>query len=829
MSALEQAYAAEAARKRARLLDGYVPLADVYDELMDPDGNIRPHWRELVDSFSSLGIAELERRFATADRHLRDAGVFHRVYGEDEGERTWPLNHVPLVIDPAEWKMLEAGIAQRAELMEALVADVYGPANLVRGGHLPAAVVAGSEDFLRPMVGVAPKGGYHLQVYAVDLGRGPDGRWWVLSDRTQAPSGMGYAVENRIALARSLPDIYRNMNVRRVAPFFQTLRDTLNELHGRENARVCLLTPGPLNETYFEHAYLTRYLGFLLVEGADLVVRDSRLAVRTVEGATSADVIWRRVDSDFIDPLELNPGSQLGVPGLVEAVREGHATVVNSIGSGMLESRALMGFLPALCRQVLGEELALPNIATWWCGQERERAHVLDNFSDLAIAPAFGSVGLGIFRGGSLIAGDLDRSDRRKVLDALKRRSVDFVGQEVVRLSTTPVWTGGKMEPRPCVVRAYAVRTPNGWSVMPGGFSRVSERLDARAVTMQSGGRAVDVWVPAEDGDVPQTTLLTEPDEVQITRRAGTLPSRAADNLFWLGRYMERAEACLRLIRAVALRLADRGDLDTRLVPRLRGALVGLGAIKLEERQTLTSADLVAALYDSKRFGSAASLVRSARSAASSIRERLSPQAWRVLTKLIAHLEKPLPATATDGDIIDAAEEALDLVAGFSGLSQENMNRLLGWRFLEMGRRIERAAATCSMVERFIRGEIVSGGLDVVLEFADSQISYRVRYATSAGRPAVLDMVVLDANNPRSVAFQIGVISRTLAAMPIQQSDGLPTQEEKIAALLVAELATTAAADVDAATVGWVRMQVMKLSDLLTARFFVQGNVSVQG
>ena len=828
MSALEQSLAGETARKRARLLDGYVPLADAYDELMDSDGEVRAHWRQLVDAFGSLGTAELERRFAAADRHLRDAGVFHRVYGANEGERSWPLNHVPLVIDPVEWKALEAGIAQRAELMEALVSDFYGPSNLVRDGHLPAAVVAGSDDFLRPMVGIEPKGNFHLRVYAVDLGRGPDGNWWVLSDRAQAPSGMGYALENRIALSRSLPDIYRNMNVRRVAGFFQTLRDTLNELHERENARVCLLTPGPLNETYFEHAYLSRYLGFLLVEGPDLVVRDSKLAVRTVEGAQPADVIWRRIDSDFIDPLELNPRSQLGVPGLVEAVREGHATVVNSIGAGMLESRALMGFLPALCRHVLGEELQLPNVATWWCGQERERTHVLDNFNDLAIAPAFNSTGTGIFRNGPVIAGDLSRGDRKIVLDAMKRRSVDFVGQEVVRLSTTPVWTGKSLEPRPCVVRAYAVRTRDGWSVMPGAFSRVSERLDARAVTMQQGGRAVDVWIPAED-DAPQTTLLTEPDEVQITRRTGTLPSRAADNLFWLGRYMERAETCLRLIRAVAQRMSDRDELDDRLIVRLRGALVGLGAIKLADRATLTSADLAAALNDIAQPGSAASLGRAARTAASGIRERLSPQAWRELTKLAAHLERPLPPNATDGDVIDAADEALDLVAGFSGLSQENMNRLLGWRFLEMGRRIERAAATCSVVERFIRGEIVRGALDVLLEFADSQISYRVRYATSAGRPAVLDMVVLDGNNPRSIAFQIGIIARTLPALPIHQSDGLPTPEEKIAALLVAELATTAAADVDAATIGWVRMQVMKLSDLMTSRFFVQGNVSVRG
>ena len=377
--------------KVEQLLAGYKPLAR---HIRRDDG---PRWsgaRRIGSRCWRCSPVSARKRSVgdsrAADRHLRDSGVFYRVYEDPAGaERPWPLSHVPLLIEASEWQTLKAGLVQRAELLEAVLADVYGPARLIREGRLPAAVVAGNPEFLRPLVGVAPAGGAHLRFYAVDVGRSPDGHWWVLNDRTQAPSGAGYALENRLAISRAMPDVYRSLKVERLAPFFQAFQAELSALNRREDSRVCVLTPGPLNETYFEHAYLARYLGFLLVEGEDLTVRDDGVFIRTVSGLKRADVLVRRLDADFADPLELNARSRLGVPGLVQAVRDGTVVIANSLGSGVVEARALLSFLPALAPAVLERDLALPNVATWWLGQERAREEVVGRLDDMVIASAF--------------------------------------------------------------------------------------------------------------------------------------------------------------------------------------------------------------------------------------------------------------------------------------------------------------------------------------------------------------------------------------------------------------------------------------------------------
>ncbi len=386
----------------------------------------------LLDRFDALGPDALSNRFEAADRHLKDSGVSFRVYDDaDATERPWPLSHMPLLISPEDWKHIKAGVLQRVELIEALLADVYGPQNFIADGSLPAAAIAGSPEFLRPMVGIQPVGGRYLSFYAIDLGRSPGGDWWVIRDRAQGPSGAGYAQENRNAMSRALSDIYRGFNVERLASFFEAYRGWMTGFRVADDTGTCLLTPGRLNETYFEHAFLARLLGLRLVEGQDLTIRDQQVFLRTISGLRRVGALWRRVDSDFCDPLELNQRSQLGVPGLVQAVRQGNVHVANAIGAGLAEAFALMGFLPALAEKVLNQPLLLPNVATWWCGQAKERQYVLDNFEKLVVAPAFVSRLPGILDGPTVVA-EMEPAARQTLLEAIELRGTDFVGQEVV-------------------------------------------------------------------------------------------------------------------------------------------------------------------------------------------------------------------------------------------------------------------------------------------------------------------------------------------------------------------------------------------------------------
>src|SRR5215475_11071722 len=501
---MDASSAAHATADLDTLIKGYRPLPGVFDEMVDSAGRLRPHWLPFLGMLAGFGPEETNRRFATADRHLRDSGVFYRVYEDPAGvRRAWPLSHVPLLIDGADWAKLKAGLIQRAELLEAVLADAYGPARLIREGRLPAAVIAGNPEFLRPLVGAIPPGGHYLWFYAVDIGRAADGRWWALSDRTQAPSGAGYALENRLALSRAMPDIYRALSVERLAPFFQAFQAELSSLNRREDSRICVLTPGPLNETYFEHAYLARYLGFLLVEGEDLTVRDDGVFIRTVSGLKRAEVLVRRLDSDFADPLELSARSRLGVPGLVQAIRDGTVVIANALGSGVVEGRALLSFLPALAPAVLGSDLAVPNVATWWLGQGKAREEIIDRLDDMVIASAY----LGELPGHGdrreVLGATLEPEERARILDQIAHRGIDFVAKEAVTLSTTPVWHNGRLEPRPFTLRLFLARTSDGWRVMPGGFVRVADDIDARAVSLQRGGSTGDAWVLSDEPVAP--------------------------------------------------------------------------------------------------------------------------------------------------------------------------------------------------------------------------------------------------------------------------------------------------------------------------------------
>ncbi|MCB1464894.1 MAG: circularly permuted type 2 ATP-grasp protein, partial [Nitratireductor sp.] len=619
-----------------RLLAGYRRPDDrsteVPDELFGADGNIRPVWNELIGALALLTPEELASRMARGDQYLRDAGVFYRQYGpQDTAERDWPLSHMPLLIDEDEWQAIAEGLTQRADLLERVVADIYGENRLVADGHLPPSLLAQNPEWLRPLVGVTPRSGHFLHFVAFDLGRGPGGNWWVLGDRTQSPSGAGFALENRIATSRIYSDVYGRSNVERYAGFFREFRDTMLGLRENADGRVGILTPGPMNDTYYEHAYIARYLGFMLLEGEDLTVRDGRLMVRTVAGLRPVSVLWRRLDAAWADPLELNENSRLGTPGMLGAIRNNSVTMINALGSGVLETRALLAFLPRIAEALTGEPLKLPNIATWWCGQPAERDHVRANVSRMTVGDAFATRLPFELDDNSAVGGVFTAERHESVDDWIEQGAGGLVGQEAVTLSTSPAFEDGVLVPRPMSLRVFLARTPNGWRVMPGGFARIGHSGDAPQLAMQRGGSVADVWV-VRKSPVDRDTMLTRPAGPFARTEPGVLPSRAADNLFWLGRYVERAEHMVRLTRAYHLRIAETAYPDTPLLTEITDYLEVIGVPPQEGFPKGISRTLASA------SGSAAH-----------VRDRFSVDGWLALSDIEKTISKTFGAV-TPGD-----------------------------------------------------------------------------------------------------------------------------------------------------------------------------------
>ena len=805
-------------RRVAQWTRGYARLPGIPDEYIAQDGTPRAVWTRFFDAFAELTPGDIERRFGSADRHLREAGVTYRAPGET-ADRIWPLSHLPLLIGEADWQQLTAGIVQRAQLLELVLGDLYGEGRLVAENAVPAAAIAGSTEYLRSVCGIKPPGGRYLTMYAADVGRGPDGRWWVLGDRTQAPSGAGYALENRLVLSRAFTTLYKSMNVERVAPFFEAFRDALRASSDRDEPRIGLLTPGIFSETYFEHATLARYLGFLLVEGDDLAVSGDRIHIRTVAGLKRLDVLLRRVDSNSLDPLELDASSQLGVPGLIDVLRKNGVVVANMPGSGVMEARALLGFLPSLSQRFFGEDLKMPHIATWWCGQKSAREEVLSRLDHVAIEGAYGG-GVPCFGRGPVLACELSASERERLKTAIHDRGIDYVGQELVRLSTTPVWDNGRITPRPFVLRVFAAATPGGWTMMPGGFCRIADQLDARAVSMGEGARAADVWV-VSDKAISMATLLPSGDNVRIRRIAGWVPSRAADNLFWLGRYLERAEATLRLVRALGTQRDPGKGAATvpHSVERIQRLLVTWGAVSQATRAQPAKV-AAEALRSEDKFGSALSLVRAAQRTATSLRERLSPDAWQIITEMAERLVQEVD---DDDAVIVAAELTLQELASFAGLAQENMNRAAGWRFLEMGRRAERAINTVRFARQFAYDEAAGDDLDILLTLVDCQITYRSRYLLGPLLAPVRDLVVLDPYNPRSVAFQVFALNDHIASLPTLKEGGLIERPHRLAVALQATLTTAEAAVLDTKSLFALEQDLLNLADAIGSHYFPHG------
>ncbi len=774
----------------------YAPNPAFHDEMAEGGGSVRPHWRALVDSLTAIGPDGLASRWQEGRRLIYDNGISYNVYSDPKSsERPWPLDPIPLLIDPREWEAIADAMRQRATLLNAIIADLYGPQQLLRRNLLPPELIFRHPGFIRPCHGVAVPGGIYLHVYSADLARSPDGQWWVIADRTGAPSGAGYALENRIVCSRVLPDIFRASHVHRLATFFQSYRETLRSLvpAHRENPRIVLLTPGPYNETYFEHAFLARYLGYTLVEGADLTVRDDHVYLKTLGGLLPVDLIVRRQDDHFCDPLELREDSMLGVPGLVQAVRAGNVAVANALGAGLVESAAQAAFLPGLCSHILGEELKIPTVATWWCGQKGPFSYVEEHLENLVIKPTFpGADRQPIF------GAKLNAAERRALLEQMRVAPGDYVAQEQVALSTVPVWNDGRLQPRHFVLRVFVVAANGSYAVMPGGLTRVTASLDSLVVSMQRGGGSKDTWVLA-DRPTPQFSLLQQSSaSLAVSRATFDLPSRVADNLFWLGRYVERVEQAVRIARAVMARVHQESDPASvaGLNAGLR-VLSALGHIRGElpppgNRSAALERELLAMVYDSGARSSLGWTLHQLRRVAWLLRDRISTDAWRVLNHFgqqftaapaLGPLREPLRMTRA----IALLDEAIIMLSAFSGLVMESMTRGHGWRFLDIGRRMERAIETVDLLAYGlgVTPAQETGQLETLLEIADSSLTYRSRYLTSMRADLLIDLLLLDEANPRSVAFQLARLREHIERLPESESSVRRPAEWRLAVRLL--------------------------------------------
>ncbi len=836
--------------RASALTRSYAPPAGVFDETKSEDGALRPHWRRFFELLDAMNPGELHQRWQKAQHLLHENGVSYNVYGDPQGmERPWSLSPIPVLISSDEWRGIQEGLTQRARLLDALLRDLYGPQRMLIEGNLPPELVFENPCFLRACHGMSVPRGCWLPLYGADLVRLSDGHFAVLEDRTQAPSGAGYALENRLVISSVLPEAFRECNVERLALFFRALRDTLQSLapRNRDNPRIVLLTPGPYNATYFEQAFLASYLGYTLVNGGDLTVREDRVYLKTLGGLQPVDVILRRVNDDYCDPLELRPDSVLGVPGLVQAARAGNVAIASPLGTGLLQTHAILPYLARLCRALLGEDLRLPSVRTFWCGDAEGLSETARRFDDVVVRPTFSE---GFVP--AIFTAELDRKRRAELLSEIRARPRKFVVQERVRPSTAPLLTDDHLTPRSLVMRCFTVAGRDDHVVMPGGLSRVASGRSGTEVSMQLGAGSKDTWVVARE-PVSHFTLLPPTNRpVELSRGGSDLPSRAADNLFWLGRYAERAEGVARLSRVIAQRLSElvsEHDLEnsSEFVPLMRTlnaqtALNYAAPLAAGCTNSLDAAtrQLVAAIFDEQGAGTLKAVVRSTLRAGRLVRDRISTDTWRVLAALDDELHGVEQDLAFDtlGKISDVLNRVILRLAAFSGLVMESMTRGQAWRFLDMGRRLERALSLVTLLRGNL-GEVSAREgplLEAVLEIADSGMTYRRRYLATLQVAPVVDLLLTDETNPRSVIYQLEALVSQIVTLPSARGR-MRTPQERIALSLLNDLKLTdveqiCAIDARGARVALTDLlvdfatRIPALSDSLSDRYLNHATVS---
>lgn len=779
-----------------------------YDELRGGAAALRtaalaPLWRDFFNQVGNAGIADLDRRADALGRRIHENALAYQPHTADTAAPPWSLDLLPMIVSPADWATIERGVLQRMALLNAILADVYGEQTLLKRGLLPPALVTGHPGYLRPMCGAAIAGDTWLHVAAFDLARGPDGQWRLMAQHTQGPTGLGYILENRLIVSRLFPRAFRGLRVQRLAAGYRALLQSLQTLSpARKNSRIVLLTPGPLAPTYFEHAYLARYLGLTLVEGGDLTTRHNHVYLKTLRGLEPVHGILRRVDDDWLDPLELRPDSLLGIPGLLRAVRAGNVLVANAPGSGFLESPGILAFLPKLAQSVLGEPLSLAAVPSWWCGEAAACDEALPQLARSIVKPAFpDSVQAGGAFAPAIMAG-LGAAQLAQWRARILANPAHYVIQADMPLSQAPTWAGravaaggARIVPRPVLMRVFAVLDGAGsWRVLPGGLSRVGTRDELFNAPMPRGGSSVDTWI-VTDGAVDPTTLLQThlgPDD--LVERPRTISSRAAENLFWLGRYAERAANLVRLARTALEQLRGENAIDNPAHLELLDALCHDHGLVTQETAPVLDAPhafqlrLASGLSPlADRATGIASCVFGMRTAAAAIRERLSRDQWQLIDEATQAFEGAAPADDEPAEQLgNRALQVLDrlnlLLSAITGAQTDNMTRDDGWRLLSIGRQIDRLDFLCGVLDfAFERGVVHrQEGFELVLELFDSAITFRSRFQRCFDVAPLLSLLVLDSDNPRSLAWVVQTMRGRLAKIQRPESAVAPELEEPI-------------------------------------------------
>jgi uncharacterized circularly permuted ATP-grasp superfamily protein/uncharacterized alpha-E superfamily protein len=745
---------------------------DSYNEALGAAGIARDHWQNLMETFGAIAPELLKQRQERVWRMRHEDGATFNPFDDSGGRGTpWALEIFPLPITAAEWNRLEAGVIQRAQLLEQILADTYGPQNLLRKGHLPAELVFANPHFLRACHGIKPVGDLHLTFYAVDLYRDVDGRFRVLRDYGDTPAGLGYALENRIVISRVFPELYHKTQIHRLAPFFQTFSRSLTDRISprRQDKGTVLLSPGPDSRIYFEHALLSRYLGYPLVESEDLTVRQGEVLLKKLAGLEPVQAIFRHIADEYSDPF-VGKGAAKGVAGLIQASRQQQIDITNPIGSGFVDTPALAMFLPELCRHLMGTELVLENHPTWWCGTEAGRSHVLANLAGLTVEPA------------------MQRSASNHVSNDLAGEIAMtphlYMAQAPLHPSMVPAWSSEGANSRFALIRLFACATETGYTVMPGGLAITAADVPTLLGDEPERQQSKDIWI-LSDQPVAPFSLINSLHTIEAFKRGSDLPSRVADHLLWLGRYLERAEGLTRLLRSVFRRLVGEARLhDVPDLPFLLNLLRSEEIIPLVPegsdvipRYRELSGYLNDALFRQDWDGSVVAILKRVQGAAKSVRDRLSLDSWRVINRLNGF------ADATANDPLELLDDTLFTLNAFSGLAMESMTRGLGWRFMDMGRRVERAINQTRLIRvglPLVFKEPLSA-LEALLEVADSIMTYRARYRTVFQLAPVLDLLVMDESNPKSIAFQCSQIASHVEALPRPEERRYATAEERLA------------------------------------------------